>query len=71
MTCELVERVEVPTRPIGIFERFGYFADGRHGCIGDPFGPALIEGCGFMIFRHLRFVPICGRNKTHPEYCLR
>ena len=48
MTCELVERVEVPTRPIGIFERFGYFADGRHGCIGDPFGPALIGDDGAL-----------------------
>lgn len=50
MTHELVEGVKVPTRTIGAFESFGHFADGRHGCIGDPFGPALIKGCGFTIF---------------------
>lgn len=67
MTHELVEGVEVPTRTIGAFESFGHFADGRHGCIGDPIGPALIEGCGFTIFRHVRAVPRCGRNIPHAQ----
>ena len=62
MTHELVEGVEVPTRTIGAFESFRYLSDGRYGCVGHPFGPALIKGRGFMIIRHVRSVPKCGQN---------